>query len=40
LKIFAVGEREVDGIEADDEILGIVDLLEGSHDTGLLTNSP
>jgi hypothetical protein len=40
LKIFAVREGEVDGIEADDEILGIVDLLESTYDTRLLTNSP
>jgi hypothetical protein len=40
LKIFAVGEGEVDSVEADDQILGVVDLLESSYDTRLLTNSP
>ena len=40
LEIFAVGEGEIDGVKADDEILGGVDLLESADDTRLLANIP
>lgn len=40
LEIFAVGEAEVDCVKADDEVLGIVDLLKGAYDTGFLTDRP
>jgi hypothetical protein len=40
LEIFAVGERKVDCVEANDEVFGIVDFLESAYDTRLLTNSP
>ena len=40
LEIFAVGERDVDAVEADDEILSVVDLLESANDTRLLANAP
>ena len=40
LEIFAVGEGEVDCVEADDEVFSGVDLLESANDTGLLANIP
>lgn len=40
LEIFAVGEGDVDGVEADDEVLSVVDLLESTNDTRLLANIP
>ena len=40
LEIFAVGEGEVDCVEADDEVLSGVDLLESANDTRLLANAP
>ena len=40
LEIFAVGERDVDGVEADDEVLCVVDLLESTNDTRLLAYIP
>lgn len=40
LEIFTVGEGKVDGVEADDEVLSIVDLLESANDTRLLANIP
>lgn len=39
-EFLAVGEGKVDCVEADDKIFGIVNLLESSDDTRLLTNSP
>ena len=40
LEIFAVGEGDVDGVKADDEVLSVVDLLESANDTRLLANIP
>ena len=40
LEIFAVGDGEVDCVEADDEVFSGVDLLESANDTGLLANIP
>lgn len=40
LEIFAVGEGDVDGVEADDEVLSVMDLLESANDTRLLANIP
>jgi hypothetical protein len=40
LEIFAVGEGEIDSVEADDEVLSGVDLLESANDTRLLANIP
>lgn len=40
LEIFAVGERDVDAVEADDKVLSAVNLLESANDTGLLANAP
>ena len=40
LEIFAVGEGEVDCVEAYDKVLSIVNLLESAYDAGLLTNVP
>ena len=40
LEIFAVGERDVDAVEADDKVLSAVNLLERANDTGLLANAP
>jgi len=40
LEIFAVGEGDIDAVEADDEVLGVVNLLESANDTRLLANTP
>jgi hypothetical protein len=40
LQIFAVGEGDVDCVEADDEVLSGVDLLESANDTWLLADIP
>ena len=40
LEIFAIGERDIDAVETDDEVLSAVNLLESANDTGLLANTP
>ena len=40
LEIFAIGERDIDAVETDDEVLSAVNLLESANDTGLLANAP
>lgn len=40
LEIFAVGEGEVDGVEADNKILRLVDLFECADNAGLLADCP
>lgn len=35
-----LGKTEVDGIERDDEVFGVVDFLEGSDDAGFSSDGP
>lgn len=40
LDVLAVGERDVDGIKRHDQVGGVVHLLKGLDDTGLLADTP
>jgi hypothetical protein len=40
LEVFAVGEGEVDGVEADNKIFRLVDLFECADNSGFLADCP